>query len=113
MAYYQPSISCGLSPDFQYRLVPAMPSDDAAVVGLYAGFTSPRDYSSSANVLYQLNLMEPEVGLCQPGSTRNLTAWLRPCQKCLPGRYEPHGHEDETYKIRCMACEPGTHAHSL
>eukprot|EP00808_Paulinella_micropora_P012287 g66293.t1 len=103
-----PHVAEEITSEIQIPLKATQPFDEAAVVGLYAGFTSPRDYSSSANVLYQLNLMEPEVGLCQPGSTRNWTAWLRPCQKCSPGRYEPHGHEDVKFpKQLCIACVPG------
>eukprot|EP00808_Paulinella_micropora_P016708 g62062.t1 len=95
-------------------LMAAKASDDAAVVGLHAGFTTPRDYSDVSNIWYQLDLMDPVLGLCAPGSTRNWTAPLTPCQKCSPGRYKDDGWDPDRFGDKlCHACEPGKYTEEV
>eukprot|EP00808_Paulinella_micropora_P008795 g44554.t1 len=95
---------------FEAPLLAVQLSDSAAIAGSYAGFTLPLDYSAVAQVRYELDLMNPLLGLCPPGSSRNWTAPLRPCQKCSMGRFKEDGWDlDRFGRQLCHACEPGNY----
>eukprot|EP00808_Paulinella_micropora_P008549 g23689.t1 len=89
-------------------------TDPSAIAGSYAGFTLPHDYSAVAQVRYELDLMDPELGLCPPGSSRNWTAPLRPCQKCSLGRSKDDGWDPDRFGDElCHACEPGSYGDEI
>eukprot|EP00808_Paulinella_micropora_P020542 g36054.t1 len=50
--------------------------DIHAAIGGYAGFVRAQTFEAEANVMYDLDKVDPSLGLCRPGSSRNWTAPL-------------------------------------
>eukprot|EP00808_Paulinella_micropora_P026053 g73921.t1 len=86
----------------------------AAIAGSYAGFTLPLDYRGVAQVRYELDLMDPVLGLCPPGSSRNWSSPLKPCQKCAKGRSKEDGWDADRFGAElCHACAPGSYSDEI
>eukprot|EP00808_Paulinella_micropora_P019248 g8140.t1 len=84
--------------------VPLFMPMEPAENGGYAGFVPMLDYSAVHEVMYQLNVIDPNSGVCYPGSFRDYShpsPRLTPCIKCAPGRFNENGYHD------CAACAPG------
>eukprot|EP00808_Paulinella_micropora_P006277 g16614.t1 len=111
-------LSTDLYPEWALGVLPHVPQDiadvaripllamreteEAAMVGHVAGFTTPYDYSSVSHVRWQLGL-EP-LATCGPGSYRDTAAFLTPCFQCPSGFFNPDGLE------ACQPCPMGTYA---
>eukprot|EP00808_Paulinella_micropora_P003810 g11646.t1 len=74
--------------------------DAASMTGLHAGFVPPRNYAGEENVYYDLDLMNSETHVCEPGRERDNTKPLKPCKDCDAGRYSFDGIG------ACRPCSP-------
>eukprot|EP00808_Paulinella_micropora_P030691 g2548.t1 len=92
--------------------------DVASVLGKHAGFIIPKPYTLEEEIKFQLNLVHPEIDLCQKGSARDLAHPLKPCVKCPRGRYNNDGlatcrvclpgfYNDEEGALSCKVCPAG------
>eukprot|EP00808_Paulinella_micropora_P022462 g1335.t1 len=71
----------------------------AAALARHAGFALPASHEKETDVLYQLNMMDPALFACAPGSSRHVEEFLQPCLPCALGRANYDGLDD------CRACQ--------